>query len=96
MEERFSEKRITPNLTIYNPTTGVSSNLVMGGYTEGVVRATVNVASTNWTFTVGITEFVGLGNSATHLISTAVGGAILQPYSVINFHYVLDARLGIT
>jgi hypothetical protein len=87
-------KRITnPNLSVYSPITGAIGNVSVNLYNGGSSLGTGDAAIGNWTG-------VSAGSKAFSFIP-ATGAAILSPAAgpgtigFINYHYSINARLGI-
>lgn len=88
-------KRTMPVIQFYAPgTLNASAFITMRVYTDATLRATADVATSNWTITAGRTNINVIANNASDLVTGATAVAT-RPFSEAFFHYTADARLGI-
>lgn len=90
----ITTKRVVPTVNIYAPSaTAAISTVTLILYTDGVARATTDVATTSWTFTRSFNGFYALPDTSTAL-NTENSVPTTAPQAVILYHYTADARLG--
>lgn len=91
--EYLVEKRSIPNITLYTPSSpGSSANVFAALYVNSSVRASGNVATSNWTLLQKSRRTYAAHGSGT-LFSPGGSTGINEGY--IQFHYASDARFGI-
>lgn len=87
-------KRTIPTLFIYS-VTGTVANVTTNIYNNYTIASTGNTAITFWGISI-------IGEKHAYFVPTngsTIGGTLTSPvvipFSIINFHYVADARLGV-
>src|SRR5690606_4252846 len=98
-----SEKRVsTPNLVFYNPLTGTSNNVEAYGFirSSGSGNTSAQAAvtfSSNWTLHANGRRCASYQPNAAlaNLVSPTQSGTISAATAVVNYHFTVDARLGI-